>query len=263
MELKERLLATWSAGDYDRFSRYLQAGAEDFFRRLPVPPGARFLDVACGSGQLALIAARAGMEATGCDIAPNWIEKARIRAAEEGLAAGFDVGDAEALPYADGSFDAVASLIGAMFAPRPDLVAAELVRVTRPGGLIAMANWTPEGFIGQMFKTIARHLAPPGMPSPVLWGDPAVARERLGGLVEGFAATRRTYRFKYPFPPAEVVEFFRVNYGPMSRAFATLDCVGQHTLQTELVALWSANNRAAAGSTSVDAEYLEVSGRKP
>src|SRR5262245_54874331 len=152
-ELKRRLKTTWSTGDYDTFSRYMAVGAETFYRQLNIAPGNTLLDVACGSGQLALIAARGGARVTGCDIAKNSIEKARLRAAEEGLEIQFDEADAECLPYADGQFDVVASLIGAMFAPRPHLVASELERVCRPGGLIAMANWTGPGFIGQMFKS--------------------------------------------------------------------------------------------------------------
>ncbi len=257
-QLKTRLKTTWMTGDYDVFSRYMEKDAEQFFRRLGVKPGTRLLDVGCGAGQLALIAARAGTQVTGCDIASNWIEKARVRAAAEGLNATFEEGDAEALPYKDGQFDAVVSLIGAMFAPRPDRVAAELTRVCRPGGLIAMANWTPGGFIGQMFKTIARNIAPSGMPSPVLWGDEASVRERLSEGIENLRCTRRLYHFEYPFRPDAVVEFFRANYGPMSRAFASLDVVGQENLRCELVSLWSAHNEAADDSTSVDAEYLEV-----
>ncbi len=178
-ELKTRLKTTWMTGDYDLFSRYMEKDAEQFFQRLGVTPGTRLLDVGCGAGQLALIAARAGAQVTGCDIATNWLEKARARAAAEGLEITFEEGDAESLPYEDGQFDVVISLIGAMFAPRPDLVAAELTRVCRPGGMIAMANWTPGGFIGQMFKTISKHIAPSGMPSPVLWGDEATVRDRL------------------------------------------------------------------------------------
>jgi ubiquinone/menaquinone biosynthesis C-methylase UbiE len=135
-------------GDYDLFSRFMRKDAERFFRRLGVTPGTRLLDVACGAGQLALIAARAGAQVIGCDIATNWLKRARARAAAEGLEMTFEEGDAESLPYADAQFDAVISLIGAMFAPRPDLVAAELTRVCRPGGMIAMANWTPDGFVG-------------------------------------------------------------------------------------------------------------------
>jgi ubiquinone/menaquinone biosynthesis C-methylase UbiE len=257
-QLKARLKATWSTGDYDVFSRYMEKGAEEFFQRLGITPGTRLLDVACGSGQLALIAARAGAIVHGCDIAANWIEKARARASAEGLDASFDVGDAEDLPYRDAEFDAVVSVVGAMFAPRPEVVAAELIRVCRPGGMIAMVNWTPQGFIGQMFKTIARHIAPSGMPSPVLWGDDATVRERLRDGISDLKLTRRVYHFDYPFPPEAVVEFFRANYGPMSRAFDSLAPSDQEKLRSELVALWSANNHATGNATSVDAEYLEV-----
>ncbi|MBS0161009.1 MAG: class I SAM-dependent methyltransferase, partial [Nitrospira sp.] len=141
--LKQTLQQIWTAGDYDRFSRYLEGGAREFYDRLPVAPGAMLLDVGCGSGQLALIAAKDGLEVTGVDIAPNWVERARARAQAEGLRVRFDQGDAEALPYADKSFDLVVSILGAMFAPRPDLVAQELLRVCVPGGTVAMANWTP------------------------------------------------------------------------------------------------------------------------
>jgi len=139
-ELKSRLKTTWMTGDYDLFSRFMQKDAEQFFQRLGLTPGIRLLDVGCGAGQLALIAARAGARVVGCDISTNWLEKARERAAAEGLNVTFEEGDAEALPYQDGEFDVVASLIAAMFAPRPDLVAAELTRVCRPGGMIAMGN---------------------------------------------------------------------------------------------------------------------------
>src|SRR5258706_7590688 len=257
-ELKGRLKTTWMTGDYDLFSRFMEKDAEQFFRRLGVTPGTRLLDVGCSAGQLALIAARAGAQVTGCDIAANWLEKARTRAAAEGLTITFEEGDAESLPYEDGQFDAVVSLVGAMFAPRPDLVAAELTRVCRPGGMIAMANWTPGGFIGQMFKAIARHIAPSGMPSPVLWGDEATVRERLRKGIADLKVARQVYHFEYPFPPDAVVEFFRTNYGPMSRAFASLDGDGQEKLRSELVSLWSAHNKAVDDSTKVDAEYLEV-----
>lgn len=257
-QLKTRLKTTWMTGDYDAFSRYMEKDAEQFFWRLGITPGARLLDVGCGAGQLALIAARAGAKVTGCDIATNWLEDARQRAAAEGLSADFKEGDAEALPFADGQFDAVVSLIGAMFAPRPELVAAELTRVCRRGGMIAMANWTPGGFIGQMFKTIARHIAPSGMPSPVMWGDEAVVRERFSKGISGVRCSLHMYHFDYPFPPEAVVEFFRENYGPMTRAFAALDAKGQAQLRSELVSLWAAHNRATDGATKVEGEYLEV-----
>ena len=256
--LKQRLKATWMTGDYDLFSRYMETDARLFFHRIGVAPGARMLDVGCGAGQLALIAARAGAQVTGCDIATNWVERARARAKAEGLSATFDEGDAEGLPYGDASFDVVASLIGAMFAPRPELVASELKRVCKPGGKIAMANWTPQGFVGQMFKIVAKFIAPSGMPSPVLWGDEATVHDRLGNGVVEVRCARRFYEFDYPFEPEEVADFFRDHYGPVSRAFASLDDAGQARLREELATLWASNNRAEGGRTLVDAEYLEV-----
>jgi SAM-dependent methyltransferase len=258
--LKARLKKTWMAGDYDRFSRYMENGARDFYERLDTAPGAHFLDVACGSGQLALIAAREGLKVTGVDIAGNLVERARERAQAEGLLARFEEADAEALPFEDASFDIVASLVGAMFAPRPDLVAEELLRACTPGGTIAMVNWTPQGFIGQMFKAVSKFIAPSGMPAPVLWGDEATVRERLGEGLSDLSMVRRHYTFSYPFPPSEVVEFFRLYYGPTNQAFASLDASGGERLRQELEALWSSQNRAGLGSTTVFAEYLEVIG---
>ena len=257
-QLKARLKATWMTGDYDVFSRYLEPDAHLFFRRIGVEPGQKVLDVGCGTGQLALIAARAGADVTGCDIATNSIERARVRASQEQLSAVFDEGDAESLPYADAQFDVVTSLVGAMFAPRPELVASELIRVCKPGGKIAMANWTPQGFVGQMFKIIARYIAPNGMPSPVLWGDQAAVHDRFNQGVLDLRCTYRHYQFEYPFPPDVVVDFFREHYGPMSRAFGALDAEGKAQLKADLVALWSANNRGIGNATLVDAEYLEV-----
>jgi SAM-dependent methyltransferase len=163
------------------------------------------------------------------------------------------------LPYADASFDLVASLFGAMFAPRPDLVAQELVRVCRPGGTIAMANWTKTGFIGQMFALVSRFIAPAGMPAPVLWGDESMVRERLGSAIADVRLTRVMYRFDYPFSPAGVVDFFRDYYGPTNRAFAVLTAHDQEALHADLVVLWRAHNQSAlATRTTVDAEYLQV-----
>lgn len=258
--VKARLKSIWTAGDYDRFSRYMEGSAREFYERLTIAPGSQLLDVACGSGQLALMAAKDGIKVTGVDIAANLVERARVRAQAEELNARFEEADAEALPFDDASFDIVASLIGAMFAPRPDLVAKELLRVCVPGGTIAMANWTPQGFVGQMFKTVSTFIAPNGMPSPVLWGDEAVARERLGHGLSELGLTRRQYRFDYPFPPSDVVEFFRLYYGPTNRAFASLDAEGQAQLRRDLEALWTTHNRAGEGCTTVLADYLEVVG---
>jgi len=260
VNLKARLKETWMAGDYDRFSRYMENGARDFYERLDAAPGAHFLDVGCGSGQLALIAARDGLKVTGVDIAGNLVERARERAQAEGLDARFEEADAEALPFEDGRFDIVASLIGAMFAPRPERVAQELLRVCSPAGTVAMANWTPEGFIGQMFKSVSKFIAPSGMPSPVLWGDEATVRERLGAGLSDLSLVRRHYTFSYPFPPSEVVDIFLLYYGPTHQAFTSLDASGGDSLRQELEALWTSHNRAGLGSTTVFAEYLEVIG---
>jgi len=257
--LKTRLKSMWMTGDFGQIAKIIETSADEFVARLALQPGDRLLDVACGSGNVALPAARAGAVVTGVDIATNLLEQARARAATENLSIQFDEGDAEKLPYDDAAFDVVATMFGAMFAPRPELVAAELVRVCRPGGRIAMANWTPEGFIGQMFKTTARHVPPPAtMPSPVKWGDEETVRERLREGVADLKMTRQMCQFKLPLSPAEVVETFRLYYGPTQRAFEALDVDGQAALRNDLERLWAENNQATDQTTHVDGEYLEV-----
>ncbi len=257
--LKTRLKATWMAGDYGHFASYLEPGALDFLGRLKVAPGTRMLDLGCGAGQIAIPAARAGAIVTGIDIAANSIAQARARAEGDGLSVRFDEGDAEMLPYGDAEFDLVVSLIGAMFAPRPDLVAAEMLRVCRPGGRIVMANWTPDGHVGQMFKVIGKHVPPPTlMVSPLRWGDEATVRDRLAPGCARIEITRRTYPMRYPFSPEEVADFYLDYYGPTVRARAALAPDGQQQLRDDLIALWRANNLAADGSTDVAAEFLEV-----
>lgn len=257
--LKTKLRATWIAGDFGQIAKYHADGAAAFVNRLNLAPGTKFLDVACGTGNLALPAARAGAVVTGVDIAPNLVEQARENARREGLNVQFDEGDAEALTYNDASFDVVATMFGAMFAPRPELVAAELKRVCRPGGVIAMANWTPTGFIGKMFKTMTSHVAPPaGMPSPVLWGVEETVRERFGEGISTLEAKTQNIHWVFPFSPAEVVEHFRLYYGPTQKAFGLLDENGQLALREDLEKLWTENNQATDGTTVVDAEFLEV-----
>lgn len=259
--LKNRLKATWMAGDFGLIAKSYENGAAEFVHRLGLAPGSRVLDVACGTGNLTLPTARARAVVTGVDIATNLLEQARSRAAAEGLTAQFDEGDAEKLPYPDASFDAVISMFGVMFAPRPDLAAAELLRVCRPGGTIALANWTPSGFIGQMFTTIAGHIPPPtGLPSPLLWGEPAKIQERLGGGSSEVRTTPWMIAFEFPFPPAEVVEFWREYYGPTNRAFEALatDTIKQESLRAGLERLWAGENLAGSGATRVESEYLEV-----
>ncbi len=257
--LKARLKATWMAGDYGHFAKYLESGAEEFIARLALAPGTRVLDVACGSGNLTIPAARAGATVTGVDIATNLLERGRMRAESAGLTIQFDEGDVEQLPYDDGTFDAIVTMFGAMFAPRPEMVVTELARVCRAGGRIAMANWTPSGFIGQMFKVNGKHVPPPpNIPPPAKWGDEATVHERLYDGIADVQMTRQMYPFKYPFPPFEVVEFFRTYYGPTQRAFAALDANGQVALRHDLEQLWSEHNRATDGTTYLESEYLEV-----
>jgi SAM-dependent methyltransferase len=257
--LKARLKATWMSGDYGHFATYLEVGALEFLSRINIEPGARVLDVACGAGQTAIPMSWAGAKVTGVDIASNLVEQARARARAENLDARFEEGDAEMLPYADGSFDIVVSLIGAMFAPRPELVAAELKRVCRPGGKIIMGNWTPAGFVGQMFKIHGKHVPPPAiMPPPVQWGDVETVRERLKDGISHLRLSRQLYPFRYPFPPSEVVEFFRTYYGPSFKAFAALDAGKQAALRADLEQLWTEQNSTADGTTSIEAEYLQV-----
>lgn len=257
--LKTRLKSMWMAGDFGEVAKVIEVGATEFIDRLGIKPGDRVLDVACGTGNTAIPAARAGATVTGADIATNLLEQGRARAAAEGLDLQFEEGDAENLPYDEAAFDVVVTMFGAMFAPRPELVASELKRVCRPGGRIAMANWTPEGFIGQMFKTTGKHVPPPPtMPSPIKWGDEATVRERLGDGISDLKMTRELCAFKYPFGPAEVVEFFRLYYGPTQRAFEAVDADRQAALRKDLEQLWSEHNRAIDGTTDVQAEYLEV-----
>lgn len=265
--LKTRLKGTWSAGDFGRIAQSYERGAADFIARLALQPGQHLLDVACGTGNLAIPAAQAGAEVIGIDIAPNLVEQARERAAAARLNIRFDEGDAEQLPYETGSFDVVVSMFGAMFAPRPQLAADELLRVTRPGGLIAMANWTARSFIGQMFKTIAALVPPPAiMPSPLLWGDESTLRERLGGGVSELRVQPVMIEFRFDnIAPADVVEFWRRYYGPTQRAFEALadDASKQTALRSALEQLWTNHNRASTrGSTRVESEYLDVRARR-
>lgn len=259
--LKSRLKSMWMAGDYGHFAQYLEPGALEFLDGMGIRSGDQVLDVACGAGQLSLPATRLGASVVGIDIATNLIEQANTRAQAEGLKIRFEEGDAEALGFADDSFDVVFSLIGAMFAPRPTQVASELLRVCRQGGRVVMGNWTPGGFLGQMFKINSGYVPPPaGMPSPVLWGDEETVRERFRDGVADLHLTKRMYPVRYPFSPAEVVEFFRTYYGPTNRAFVALESEPekQSALRRDLENHWRDHNTARDGGTAIEAEYLEV-----
>jgi len=258
-EIKQRMRTAWMAGDFGQIARYSAKCAEEFVDRLAIQPGTRVLDVASGTGNLAMPAARRGAQVWGIDIAANLLHQARQRAAAENLQATFEEGDAEQLPYPDAQFDVVMSMFGAMFAPRPQRVAAELARVCRPGGLIAMANWTPASFVAKQFAVGHRYVRPPeGIPAPVLWGDEQVVRERLGPYASEIRTSRQTAVFDYPFPPREVVQFFRRYFGPTQVAFSGLSADLQEAYMADLESLWSEYNEAGDERSLVRAEYLQV-----
>ncbi len=264
-KIKESMRAAWMAGDFGVVAKTISGGAEAFVAQLPIAPGARVLDVACGTGNSAIPLAKRGAQVTGVDIASNLLEQARQRAAAEGVSVTFDEGDAEDLPYPDASFDVAVTMFGAMFAPRPERVASEFARVLKPGGLLAMANWNPGSFTGQMFRVSSTHAAPaPGVPPPVLWGDEATVRERLGPYFEQIETTITPVDFDLPTSPAGAVTFFRTYFGPTHVAFSRLEPDGQRAFAQALEALWAAANVAPdpEAHTVIRNEYLRVTARR-
>ena len=264
-QIKASMRSMWMAGDFGMVAKTIGAHGDAFARGLDLPAHARVLDVACGTGNVTLPLARMGHTATGVDIAPNLLAQARQLAAAEHLPVQFDEGDAEQLPYPDASFDAVVTMFGAMFAPRPEIVASEFARVLKPGGLLAMANWTPAGFSGQMFAVSGRHVPPPpGIVPPVLWGTPAAVQQRLGQWFDDIATEPITIEFDMAVPPAGAVEFFRTYFGPTQVAFNRLDEAGKAAMERDLVDLWSGANIAAepASHTTVPNEYLRVTAHR-
>jgi SAM-dependent methyltransferase len=258
-QLKSGMKAAWMAGDFGQIAGFISGEAEKFVARLNLNPGTNLLDVACGTGNSAIPAARAGATVTGVDIATNLLEQARKRAAAEHLNVHFDEGDAEELHYPDRSFDVVVSMFGAMFAPRPERVAEEFLRICRPGGMIAMANWTAQGFVAKMNQVTAKLVPPPpGVPLPVLWGDESTVKQRLGQGCAQLTCMRRKVVMAYPFPPKETLAFFRRYMGPTQMAFSRLDAAGQAALAEQLESTWTENNTATDGTTAVEGEYLEV-----
>jgi len=260
-QIKESMRSTWMAGDFGVIARNTSTAAERFAGGLNIAAGARVLDVACGTGNTAIPLARSGCIVTGVDIAPNLLVQARERAAAEGLAATFDEGDAEQLPYADACFDAVVTMFGAMFAPRPELVASEFARVLKPGGLLAMANWNPGSFTGSMFKVGSKHVPPPaGLAPPVLWGDEATVSQRLAASFTDIKTELVPIDFDLPTDPAGAVAFFRQYFGPTKVAFGRLDAAGQAALASDLEALWASTNTAPDPTTHtlIHNQYLQV-----
>lgn len=262
-QLKAGMRAVWMAGDFGKIASYSEEEAEHFAASLGITEGMRVLDVACGTGNLSLPAARRKAIVTGVDIASNLLRQARHRAAEKNLDITFEEGDAEDLPFREGEFDMVISMFGAMFAPRPDLVAREMARVCRHGGKIAMANWTAGGFAGKMFQLNHKYLPPPpGITPPVLWGDEATVRARFDAVGVTVETKRRLMMFNYPHPPADVVQFFIDYFGPNTMAYARMDPAKQVLYRADLENLWTQYNQSTDGKTLVENEYLALIGTR-
>ena len=255
--VKEKQQATWASGDYAVIGTWLQIIGERLCESVDVSAGQKVLDVAAGNGNASLAAARRGCEVTATDYVDHLLERAARRAEAEGLPLTTRVADAEDLPFDDGSFDVVLSTVGVMFTPNPERAAAELLRVVRPGGKVGLASWTPEGFIGQMFKVVGAHVPPPaGVPSPLLWGTEARVQELLGGEAK-VEAERRHFTFRFR-SAEEYFERFRDLYGPTVKAWAALDDAGRQSFHDQLVALAEGANRNTEGALTIDSEYLEV-----
>jgi SAM-dependent methyltransferase len=254
--------AVWAAGDYGAIAPNIAPVGELAVRRAGVRPGEAVLDVACGTGNAALPAARAGARVTGLDLTPELLERARVLAAAEDLDVTFVEGDAEALPFADAAFDAVLSTFGAMFAPRQDVVARELVRVTRPGGRIVLCNWTPEGETGEMFRMVAGYVPPPpGGPSPLRWGDEAGVRELFDGLDVALTCTREIADFPLGARD-EAVEHYATNFGPLVKAGERLDADRWAALRADLGALYERWSPGGGDQLRYQGEYLLVEARR-
>ena len=257
--IKTRQKAAWASGDSAVIGTTLQIVGESLCEAADLRAGQRVLDVAAGNGNATLAAARRWCEVTSTDYVPALLERGRERAAAERLhGIDFQEADVEALPYDDASFDAVLSTFGCMFAPNPPRVAGEMLRVCRPGGRIAMANWTPDGFIGQVFRMIGKHVPPPaGVTSPALWGLPGRIGELFGTAAAHVSAEKRHFHFRYR-SPEHMLEIFRGYYGPILKAFAALDAHGQHALAEDFVALMKRFDIGRDQGLVIPSEYLEI-----
>ena len=256
--IKQRQQATWASGDYAIVGTTLQIVGETLAEAADVRAGERVLDVAAGNGNATLAAARRFAHVTSTDYVPALLFKGRERARAEGLAVKFQEADVEALPFDDGSFDVVLSTFGAMFAPDQERTAHEMMRVLRPGGRLAMANWTPGGFIGRLFKAIGAHVPPPaGIKPPALWGTDARLAELFGTKAAQLRCEKRYFNFRY-LSAAHWVNVFREVYGPTHKAFAALDAPGAAALERDITGLLDAMNVAGPDSLVVPSEYLEI-----
>ena len=259
LAVKQRQQQAWASGDFHAVGARIVLVAERLVDAADLHAGWRVLDVATGSGNAAIAAARLGSRAVGVDYVPSLLERGRLRAAAEGLPVELVEGDAEALPFPDASFDAVTSVFGSMFAPDHERAAAELLRVCRPGGTIALASWTPSGFLGDFFRTMAAHVPPPaGVRSPMLWGTESHLRELFGDGIASLDAAERTFTFRFR-SAEEFVSFFRTWYGPTLKAFASLEPEASDALERDLIALANRYDRLGSyDAIAIPANYLEA-----
>jgi SAM-dependent methyltransferase len=257
--IKGRQQRTWASGDFSVVAARIVFQAEHLCEAADLQAGWRVLDVATGSGNAALAAARRGCDAVGVDYVPALLERGRLRADAEHLDVEFVEGDAESLPFAEASFDAVTSIYGVMFAPNHRRAAAEIARVCRPGGRIALGSWTPDGFLGETFRIFSRYLPPPaGLEPPVRWGDEGYVESLFAGVATSVTSRRRTAVFRFR-SGEENVDFFRTYYGPTLRAFEALDAARQESLRNDLIALARRYDRnSGSGPVAIGAEYLET-----
>ena len=256
--IKGRQQKAWSSGDYGKVGVTLLVMGELLCEAVDLRPGQRVLDVACGNGNASLAAARRFCEVVGIDYVPMLLDEGRQRAAAEGLRIDFREGDAEDLPFLDASFDVVLSTLGAMFAPNQEKAVGELLRVCKPGGTIGMTNWVPDGYVGDLFRTMGKHVPPPpGLKPPFVWGTEEGLRELLGDGIGSLQAQRRSFMWRFP-SARHHVEFMRGFYGPLHKAFETLDEEGQETLEGDLISLVEHYNRSGNGTAVWPADYLEV-----
>jgi ubiquinone/menaquinone biosynthesis C-methylase UbiE len=256
--IKQRQQATWASGDFAIIGVTLQIVGESLAEAVDIRAGERVLDVAAGNGNATLAAARRFAEVISTDYVSDLLDKGRARAVAEGLRVNFRVADAENLPFEDDTFDVALSTFGAMFTPDHTRPAREMLRVVRRGGRIGLANWTPEGFIGQLFKVVGSYIpAPAGLKSPALWGTEAHLAELFGAQAATIRTVRKNFNFRYR-SPAHWIQIFRDFYGPTHKAFAALDPAGQAALEQDIRALLNRCNIAGPASLVVPAEYLEV-----
>ena len=263
-ELKERARAVWAAGNFDAVAKLILEVGEDIMERVPMGSGNEVLDVACGTGNATIPAARTGARVTGSDLTPELFEAGRANAAEAGVEIDWVEADAEALPFGDETYDVVLSTFGCMFAPRHEVAAAEIARMLRPGGRIGICSWTPEGGIGDFFRTTAQHFPPPpGVPSPLLWGTEDHVRELFEGTGVEPEFDRRDVDFAFESPEG-ATEFYATKFGPVVMARKALEPEGRwEPLRDDLIALFGREGRAEGDGIRYAGEYLIVTGGKP